>query len=63
MAGDGMAHVVKYKRSALSAMCGHYERWSGDASKAAERENIDASKMKLNYNLAPEHEGAGQVHQ
>lgn len=48
-----MAHVAKYQAGALGNMCGHYDRWNGDLSKAFGRSNIDPSKTHLNYNLAP----------
>ena len=48
-----MAHVAKYQAGALGNMCGHYERWGGDLSKAAGRANIDPALTRQNYNLAP----------
>lgn len=55
-----MAHVAKYQASALGKLCGHYNRWIDFPEHGIERENIDASRTYLNYNLAPEHKG-GQV--
>lgn len=55
-----MAHIAKYQSGALGNMCAHYDRWGGDLSKAAARDNIDPEKTHLNYNLAPERRN-GQV--
>lgn len=48
-----VAHVAKYQAGALGNMCGHYDRWNGDLSKAQGRKNIDPTLSHLNYNLAP----------
>lgn len=55
-----MAHVAKYQSGALGNMCSHYDRWGGDLTKAAARDNINPTRTHKNYNLAPEREG-GQV--
>lgn len=55
-----MAHIAKYQASALGKLCGHYNRWKDFPEHGIERENIDASRTHLNYNLAPDHNG-GQV--
>lgn len=47
-----MAHVAKYKASALGRMCGHYERRA--ERHGYERENVDNSLTDRNYNLMPE---------
>ena len=46
-----MAHVAKYKRVQVAGMVGHYERRAERAG--FERDNIDPSRMALNYNLGP----------
>lgn len=46
-----MAHVAKYKRTQIAGMVGHYERRAERAG--FERDNIDPSRMALNYNLGP----------
>lgn len=48
-----MAHVAKYKSSALGKLCGHYDRWA-KLDHSISRENIDPARTSLNYNLAPE---------
>lgn len=48
-----MAHVQKFKASALGNMCAHYDR-TPERERGYRRENIDSSVTPYNYNLAPE---------
>lgn len=53
-----MAHVAKFKASALGGMLNHYERGSQGT---LARDNIDAERSPANYNLGPDHpEGSVQ---
>lgn len=45
-----MAHIEKYQASALGNMLGHYER-RAEIEHGYERENIDPTRTRLNYNL------------
>lgn len=46
-----MAHIAKYKASAVGKLCAHYNRWQGIDNPNVSRENIDKSRMHLNYTL------------
>lgn len=46
-----MAHIAKYKASAVGKLCAHYNRWQGIDNPNASRENIDKSRTHLNYTL------------
>lgn len=46
-----MAHIAKYKASAVGKLCAHYNRWQGIDSPNVSRENIDKSRTHLNYTL------------
>lgn len=46
-----MAHIAKYKASAVGKLCAHYNRWQGIADPNVSRENIDKSRTHLNYTL------------
>lgn len=49
-------HFETYAAADAGKLCGHYDRWGGDLEKAAEREQIEPSLTRLNYNLAPNRE-------
>ncbi len=46
-----MAHIAKYKASAVGKLCAHYNRWQGIDNSNVSRENIDKSRTHLNYTL------------
>lgn len=46
-----MAHIAKYKVSAVGKLCAHYNRWQGIDNPNVSRENIDKSRTHLNYTL------------
>lgn len=46
-----MAHIAKYKASAVGKLCSHYNRWQGIDNPNVSRENIDKSRTHLNYTL------------
>lgn len=46
-----MAHIAKYKASAVGKLCTHYNRWQGIDNPNVSRENIDKSRTHLNYTL------------
>lgn len=46
-----MAHIAKYKASAVGKLCAHYNRWQGIDNPNVSRENIDKSCTHLNYTL------------
>lgn len=46
-----MAHIAKYKASAVGKLCAHYNRWQGIDNPNMSRENIDKSRTHLNYTL------------
>lgn len=46
-----MAHIAKYKASAVGKLCAHYNRWQGIDNPDVSRENIDKSRTHLNYTL------------
>lgn len=46
-----MAHIEKYKASAVGKLCAHYNRWQGIDNPNVSRENIDKSRTHLNYTL------------
>lgn len=46
-----MAHIAKYKASAVGKLCAHYNRWLGIDNPNVSRENIDKSRTHLNYTL------------
>lgn len=46
-----MAHIAKYKASAVGKLCAHYNRWQGIDNPIVSRENIDKSRTHLNYTL------------
>lgn len=46
-----MAHIAKYKASAVGKLCAHYNRWQGIDNPNVGRENIDKSRTHLNYTL------------
>lgn len=46
-----MAHIAKYKASAVGKLCAHYNRWQGIDNQNVSRENIDKSRTHLNYTL------------
>ena len=46
-----MAHLAKYKASAVGKLCAHYNRWQGIDNPNVSRENIDKSRTHLNYTL------------
>ena len=46
-----MAHIAKYKASAVGNLCAHYNRWQGIDNPNVSRENIDKSRTHLNYTL------------
>jgi hypothetical protein len=46
-----MAHIAKYKASAVGKLCAHYNRWDGIDNPNVSRENIDKSRTHLNYAL------------
>ena len=49
-----MAHVAKFKASAVGGMVNHYERGSQGV---LARDNVDATRSPANYNLGPDREG------
>ena len=46
-----MAHIAKYKASAVGKLCAHYNRWDGIDNPNVSRENIDKERTPLNYTL------------
>ena len=46
-----MAHIAKYKASAVGKLRAHYNRWQGIDNSNVSRENIDKSRTHLNYTL------------
>lgn len=46
-----MAHIAKYKASAVGKLCAHYNRWQDIDNPNVSRENIDKSRTHLNYTL------------
>lgn len=46
-----MAHIAKYKASAVGKLCAHYNRWQGIDNPNVSRENIDKSRTHFNYAL------------
>ena len=46
-----MAHIAKYKASAVGKLCAHYNRWQGIDNSNVSRENIDKGRTHLNYTL------------
>jgi uncharacterized coiled-coil protein SlyX len=46
-----VAHIAKYKASAVGKLCAHYNRWQGIDNPNVIRENIDKSRTHLNYAL------------
>jgi len=46
-----VAHIAKYKASAVGKLCAHYNRWQGIDNSNVSRENIDKSRTHLNYTL------------
>lgn len=46
-----MAHIAKYKATAVGKLCAHYNRWDGIDNPSVSRENIDKSRTHLNYTL------------
>lgn len=46
-----MAHIAKYKATAVGKLCAHYNRWDGIDNPAVRRENIDKERTHLNYTL------------
>ena len=46
-----MAHIAKYKASAVGKLCAHYARWDGIDNPNVSRENIDKERTPLNYTL------------
>lgn len=46
-----MAHIAKYKASAVGKLCAHYNRWQGIDNPNVSRENIDKNRTHLNYAL------------
>lgn len=46
-----MAHIAKYKASAVGKLCAHYNRWQGIDNPNVSRENIDKGRTHLNYTL------------
>lgn len=46
-----MAHIAKYKASAVGKLCAHYNRWQGIDNPNVNRENIDKIRTHLNYTL------------
>lgn len=46
-----MAHIAKYKASAVGKLCAHYSRWQGIDNPNVSRKNIDKSRTHLNYTL------------
>lgn len=46
-----MAHIAKYKASAVGKLCAHYNRWQGIDNPNVSRENIEKSRTHLNYTL------------
>ena len=46
-----MAHIAKYKASAVGKLCAHYNRWQGIDNPNVSRENIDKSRTHLNHTL------------
>lgn len=46
-----MAHIAKYKASAVGKLCAHYNRWQGIDNPNVSRKNIDKSRTHLNYAL------------
>lgn len=46
-----MAHIAKYKASAVGKLCAHYNRWQGIDNSNVSRENIDKSRTHLNYTM------------
>lgn len=46
-----MAHIAKYKASAVGKLCAHYNRWQGIDNPNVSRKNIDKSRTHLNYTL------------
>ncbi|KAB1635170.1 hypothetical protein F8C90_10545 [Ellagibacter isourolithinifaciens] len=49
--GLRVAHIAKYKASAVGKLCAHYNRWQGIDNPNVSRENIDKSRTHLNYTL------------
>lgn len=46
-----MAHIAKYKATAVGKLCAHYNRWDGIDNPSVSRENVDKSRTHLNYTL------------
>lgn len=55
-----MAHIQKYTRSASGHLMAHYERRKDEKGEYIKfgNKDIDLSRTRLNYNLAPEHDQA-----
>lgn len=51
LGGWDMAHIAKYKATAVGKLCAHYNRWDGIDNPAVHRENIDKERTHLNYTL------------
>lgn len=51
LGGCDMAHIAKYKATAVGKLCAHYNRWDGIDNPAVRRENIDKERTHLNYTL------------
>ena len=57
-----MAHIAKYKASAVGKLCAHYNRWQGIDNPNVSRENIDKSRTHLNYTLGVYEKDREAVH-
>ena len=66
LGGWDMAHIAKYKATAVGKLCAHYNRWDGIDNPAVHRENIDKERTHLNYTLGVYQEDGkryiGKVH-
>mgnify|MGYP004492905899 FL=1 len=49
--GWNVAHIAKYKATAVGKLCAHYNRWDSIDNPAVQRENIDKKRTHLNYTL------------
>lgn len=60
-----MAHVAKYTRGAIGHLTKHFERATNEIGEYIKFSNqdIDTSRSKLNYNLAPERNQLEYIHE
>lgn len=46
-----MAHIAKYKASAVGKLCAHYNRWDGIDNPDVSREHINKARTRRNYTV------------